>query len=226
MDDNFFIFKFYIIDIRSTICVWSNQESSSDQMKRILSMLVLVVTLVIISTNICMYAATSSLINDETSADAILVLGCGTKDGKPSLMLQDRLDKAIELYENNQASTIILSGDPSDNEVEIMKTYMIDQGISEDILILDNEGYSTYQSLYNAKNIYDFNNIIIVTQQYHLYRALYIGISLDMNVTGVSAQNVRYNGQIGRDVREILARTKDYFNCILKLETDYIGINI
>ncbi|MCD7840055.1 MAG: YdcF family protein [Erysipelotrichaceae bacterium] len=195
-------------------------------MKKLLSMIIIAMVLVIISTNICMYVSTSSLINDNATADAILVLGCGTKDGKPSLMLQDRLDKAIELYENNQASTIILSGDPSDNEVEIMKTYMIDQGMSKDVLILDNEGYSTYQSLYNVKNIYDFDNIIVVTQQYHLYRALYIGISLDMDVNGVSTQNVRYNGQIVRDAREILARTKDYFSCILNLDTDYIGINI
>ncbi|MCD7807709.1 MAG: YdcF family protein [Erysipelotrichaceae bacterium] len=195
-------------------------------MKKLLGLFVVACILVIVSTNICMYASTSSLINDDSNADVILVLGCGTKDGKPSLMLKDRLDKAIELYENKQASTIILSGDPSDNEVEIMKTYMIDEGMSEDVLILDNEGYSTYQSLYNAKNIYDFNNIIVVTQQYHMYRALYIGISLDMNVSGVSAQNVRYNGQIVRNVREILARTKDYFSCLFGLETDYIGINI
>lgn len=134
--------------------------------------------LVIISTNICMYTSTSSLINDNATADAILVLGCGTKDGKPFLMLQDRLDKAIELYENNQVSTIILSGDSSDNETKIMKEYMIDQGINEDVLILDNEGYSTYQSLYNAKNVYHFNSIIVSTQQYHMYRALYILVYL------------------------------------------------
>ncbi len=191
-------------------------------MKKLLGLFVVACILVIVSTNICIYTSTSSLINDKTTADAILVLGCGTK----SLMLQDRLDKAIELYENNQASTIILSGDPSDDEVEIMKEYMIENSIDEDVLILDNEGYSTYQSLYNTKNIYNFDNIIVVTQQYHLYRALYIGISLDLDVVGVSAQNVRYNGQAIRDAREILARTKDYFNCMLKLNTDYIGINI
>lgn len=182
--------------------------------------------LIIISTNICICTSTSALLNNYTTADAILVLGCGTNDGKPSLMLQDRLDKAIELYENNQAFTVLLSGDPNDNEVEIMKEYMVDQGIDENVLILDNEGYSTYQSLYNAKNIYNFNNVIVVSQQYHLYRALYIGLSLNMDVTGVCAQNMIYNGQIIRDAREILARTKDYFNCILKLETDYIGINV
>lgn len=193
---------------------------------RLLSMIVIIGIIVIVSTNICIYASTSSLINDDATADAILVLGCGIKDGKPSLMLQDRLDKAIELYENHQASSIILSGDPSDNEVEIMKDYMIENGIDEDILILDNEGYSTYQSLYNVKNKYSFDSVIVVTQQYHLYRALYIGIALDLDVVGASTQNARYNGQIIRETREILARTKDYFNCMLKLETDYIGINI
>lgn len=95
-----------------------------------------------------------------------------------------------------------------------MKEYMIDYGIDENALILDNNGYSTYQSLYNAKNIYSFDSIIVVTQQYYLYRALYIGISLDLNITGVSAKHMSYQGQIVRVAREILARTKDYFYCI------------
>ena len=76
------------------------------------------------------------------------------------------------------------------------------------------------------KHIFKLNKIIIVTQEYHLYRALYIANSLDIEAYGVDATKVRYTGQLYRDLREILARNKDFFKCIFEPEATHMGDTI
>jgi vancomycin permeability regulator SanA len=83
-------------------------------------------------------------------------------------------------------------------------------------LVLDNEGFSTYESIYRAKEVFGAEKVIIVTQEYHLHRALYIARELGIEAYGVSADIRTYRGQSYRDLREHLARTKDFFKCLVE----------
>lgn len=166
--------------------------------------------------------------NDE-KADCILILGAGVKDGKPKPMLRDRLLTGIELYKSGAAEKIIMSGDHGRadyDEVNVMRAFALEQGVSAEDIFLDHAGFSTYDSVYRAKNIFGAENIIIVSQKYHLYRALYIAKKLDVKAAGVSANLNTYGGQLKRDIREIIARDKDFFKCIVKPEAEIMGDKI
>ena len=170
--------------------------------------------------------------NDYSSlknVDCILILGAGIWGDKPSPMLQDRLDEGVKLYKEGIASKIIMSGDHGReeyDEVNIMKEYAIEQGVPSEDIFMDHAGFSTYESIYRAKEIFDADNIVIVTQEYHLYRALYIADKLDINAYGVNSDPRKYSGQTFRELREVLARNKDFINCIIKPEPTYLGETI
>ncbi len=145
--------------------------------------------------------------------DYALVLGCSVhKDGKPSLMLKDRLDASLELYNNGKVSKIIVSGDHSEgySEVEVMEKYLINNNVLDSDIIRDNEGFNTRGSIKNYYDLYKDSKVIIVSQKYHLYRALLLANRYKLNSIGVSAREVNYHGQIFREIREVLARVKDF----------------
>ena len=152
--------------------------------------------------------------------DYILILGAGLKnDGSPSDMLTDRLLTGIDLINKAEANKLLLSGDNSGskyNEVGAMKEFVLDRGIGSDIIVLDNEGFSTYESLYRAKYEFGAEKIVIITQEYHLHRALYIAREFGIEAYGVSADIRAYRGQTYRDIREHLARCKDFFLCLIE----------
>ena len=155
----------------------------------------------------------------DKKVDAILVLGCGVVGSSPSLMLKDRLDTAIKLYKSGASSKLIMSGDHGSdvyNEVGVMKLYAIQNGVEAKDVFMDHAGFSTYESLYRAKEIFGVKSIAIVTQRYHLYRALHLAKKLGISSYGYSADTVRYRGQAYRDLREILARDKDFFTGVTK----------
>ena len=161
--------------------------------------------------------------------DCILVLGAGVWGDKPSPMLQDRLDQAIELYKNKVSSKIIMSGDHGTkeyDEVNIMKKYAIEKGVPSEDIFMDHAGFSSYDSIYRAKAIFGAKKIVVVTQEYHLYRALYIANSLGIDTYGVGADPRQYAGATYRHVREILVRNKDFVKCIFKPEPTYLGDTI
>ena len=159
--------------------------------------------------------------------DCILVLGCFVKDdGSPSDMLHDRLMRGVELYDVGAAPKLLMSGDHGReeyDEVAAMKQFSIDAGIPSEDVFMDHAGFSTYESIYRAKEIYQADKILIVTQEYHLYRALYIADQLGVEAYGVSSDYHTYVGQFMRDFREILARAKDCATCIFKPEPTYLG---
>ena len=159
--------------------------------------------------------------------DCILVLGAGVRsDGSLSAMLEDRLRRGVELYELGAAPKLLMSGDHGRegyDEVDAMKGYAVEQGIASTDVFMDHAGFSTYESMYRAKEIFQAKRIIIVTQEYHLYRAIYIAESLGLEAYGVSSDYRAYSGQTGRDVREILARVKDFGTSIFKPEPTYLG---
>lgn len=158
--------------------------------------------------------------------DCILVLGCGIIDNRPGLMLKDRLDKGIELYNQNSAPKLLMSGDHGQNghdEVSVMKRYAINNGVSSSDIFMDHAGFSTYESMYRAKEIFRAQKVIIVTQRYHMHRAIYIAQALGLEAYGVAAEDITYYGQALRDIREILARTKDFFTSAIKPEPTFLG---
>lgn len=161
--------------------------------------------------------------------DCIIVLGAGIWGDKPSYMLEDRLLEAIDLYQNNVSSKIIMSGDHGReeyDEVNIMKNYAIQRGIPSEDVFMDHAGFSTYDSIYRAKDIFKAKKVVIVTQKYHLYRALYIANQLGLEAYGVGADPRQYKGATYREIREILARNKDFIKCIFKPKPTYLGDSI
>lgn len=162
--------------------------------------------------------------------DCIIVLGCFVKpNGVPSDMLYDRIKMGNELYLSKAAPKIIMSGDHGQveyDEVSTMKAYAVDAGVPSEDVFCDHAGFSTYESIYRAKEIFGADKVIIVTQEYHLHRALYVAESLGIDAYGVSADYRAYAGQIGRDLREILARNKDFITSIFKPEPTYLGESI
>lgn len=177
-------------------------------------------TIIISALNIFIIEKTSSYIDFEKKQyDCILVLGAGLRaDGTPSDMLADRLSLAISLYKLGYSDIVLLSGDRSGeeyDEVSAMKAYCVDNGVPEENILCDNIGYSTFESIYNTKSFKEFEKILIVTQGYHLHRALYIARKMDIEAYGAASDPREYRGQIVRDVRESFARIKDFFKLMI-----------
>ena len=161
--------------------------------------------------------------------DCIIILGAGIWGDKPSPMLEDRLQEGINLYQNGVSDKIIMSGDHGRkeyDEVNIMKNYAIEKGMPSENIFMDHAGFSTYESIYRAKDIFQAKKVVIVTQKYHLYRALYIANRLGLEAYGVGADPRQYVGATYREIREVLARDKDFIKCIFKPEPTYLGDTI
>lgn len=172
-----------------------------------------------------------AIVDGETAgafgADCILVLGAGVRnDGSPSDMLRDRIDTGMSLYLSDAAPKLLMSGDHGRegyDEVNVMRDRALAAGAESADVFMDHAGFSTYDSLYRARDVFGVKRVIIVTQSYHLPRALYIARSLGLEAVGVSADLYTYFGQAGRDIREMAARTKDMLYCWFKPSPTYLG---
>lgn len=153
------------------------------------------------------------------SYDCILVLGAGVRDGRPTDMLRDRLDTAVELYFSGVAKKLLVSGDHGSDdydEVNVMKDYAVEKGVPSEDIFMDHSGFSTYESIYRADAVFGVESCIIVTQKYHLFRALYAAEQFGLRAVGVSADVREYSGAFYRETRETLARVQDFFECLFK----------
>lgn len=163
-----------------------------------------------------------------TNIDYIVILGAGIRRGKPSPMLEDRLKIGISLYKEGISNKILITGDHENDdydEVSVMKNYLIEHNIPEEDIALDNYGISTYDSVYRLKEVYKAKKIVIVSQKYHLYRAIYLAKTLNLESYGIEANLRTYRGQSYREVREVLARNKDFIKGIIKPEAVYTAFN-
>ncbi len=156
-------------------------------------------------------------IPEDIQVDCVVVLGAGLKaDGTPNHMLEDRIKVGVEVFDRIGADYILMSGDRSDqyyDEPAAMKKYAEGLGVDPDKIIVDNEGFSTFESITRTKSEFGFDNVVIITQKYHLYRALYIAEDSGVEAVGVSADLRSYRKQIIFSLREILARVKDFIWC-------------
>lgn len=160
-------------------------------------------------------------------ADCVLVLGAGVRgDGAPTPMLKDRLTQGVALYQVGASDRLLMSGDhgaPEYDEVNAMKQFAIESGVPSEKVFMDHAGFSTYESVYRAQAVFQAKKVIIVSQGYHLYRALYVADALGMEAYGVTADLQPYQGQWARQGREALARVKDFFFSLFKPAPTYLG---
>ena len=153
----------------------------------------------------------------EEGVDCILVLGASVTQDGPSPMLADRLDKGLELFGAGITNIMLLSGDNGTieyNEVQAMKDYALknggEAGLEAANIYLDYAGFSTYASAIRCKDVFQAKRVVIVTQRYHLYRAVWNAKLVGLDVVGVEANDTKA-GQVFRDIREVPARIKDFF---------------
>lgn len=202
---------------------------------KILILAVIVIIAVPFIINAAVVLSTSGRVVDieaaaEFKADCILVLGAGiADDGSPSRMLEDRLKKGIELYKSGASDKLLMSGDHGAtqyDEVNVMKDYAIQAGVPSEDIFMDHAGFSTYESVYRAKEIFKAEKIIFVSQGYHLPRALYTAASFGIDARGVSSDTGKYTLIKYYKLREFAARGKDFAMCILKPKPTYLGEEI
>lgn len=212
-----------------------DKKRKINRMIKIMIISIIILMIAIFSLNIYVVNNTKNEIVKEENVsniegvDCILILGAGIWGDKPSPMLEDRLKEGITLYKKGTIKKIIMSGDHSRedyDEVKIMKEYAESEGVPSEDIFMDHAGFSSYDSVYRAKEIFGVQKMIIVTQKYHLYRSLYIAKKLGIEAYGIESNLRTYPGQVFREIREILARDKDYFKCIMKPEASIMGEKI
>mgnify|MGYP001771137638 CR=1 FL=1 len=161
-------------------------------------------------------------------ADCILVLGSSVYGNTLAPTVENRVLTGLALYEGGASDRLLMSGDHGEkdyDEVNSMKQYCVDKGVEPNVIFLDHAGFSTYDSMYRARDIFGVRKVIIVTQGYHLYRAVYIARALGLEAYGVVADGPDHSflSDLRNQVRESLARVKDFVICIIEPEPTYLG---
>lgn len=200
---------------------------------------ILLVFLAYVSFNLIVVLSTASSVMEleegektDFQADAVLVLGAGVRaDGTPSHMLEDRLLTALALYQAGVCPKILVSGDHGRedyDEVNVMKAYLVDRGVPSENVFMDHAGFNTYDSLYRARSVFGAERLLVVTQRYHAYRAVYDGERLGVSCRAVAAPILSHEGtgyakQPWFSFRETIARSKDLLICLYQPEPKYLG---
>jgi len=199
---------------------------------RILALLMLttVVTACLINFYMIWSAGRNILTAEEALSigpDCVLVLGAQVfPSGRLSDMLEDRVLTAIDLYQKGVTDRILMSGDHKTiyyDEVNKMKAYAVDKGVPADDIFMDHAGFSTYESVYRAQTVFLAKKVVIVTQSYHLYRAVFTARALGLEAYGVASDLREYAGMPYNHAREFLARIKDFAYAIIKPLPTYTG---
>lgn len=174
-------------------------------------------------TNVWTLSYGSSVVRDPSMVphrSVVIVFGGGVKpDGSPSAMAAARLDRGIELYKQNKAETILITGDDGlyrVDEMTGMRQYALDRGVEESDIILDGHGYRTYESCLRANAVYGVEEAIAVSQSFHLSRIIYLCDNFGVHVVGVPADDhLPLRAKIKNNAREILARVKNWIDAEL-----------
>ena len=160
-------------------------------------------------------------------ADCVLVLGAKVyEDGSLSPVLGDRVNTGVSLYFSGAGKKLLLSGDHGQveyDEVNAMKATALSLGVPEDDVFLDHAGFSTYESMVRLKAVFGGERVVIVTQSYHLYRAVFIARCLGIEAYGVASDLRPYIKQGYYELRELGARTKDVIYTLFWPAPRYLG---
>lgn len=159
-----------------------------------------------------------------------LVLGASVfSSGKPSTILADRLNKTIELYVEKRISRILVSGDHGTkdyDEVNNMKKYLVERGVPDSVIFTDHAGFDTYNSITRAKLIFGVDSLIIITQEFHLKRAIYIARQKGLIADGYIADTRRYASMPYLMLRESFANIKAFMEVAIKKDPVFFGEKI
>lgn len=191
--------------------------------------IVLAIVVVLFMCNLVIYFRTEQYIyenaKDAPSVEVALIPGAAVfSKGSLSPIFEDRVNKAIELYNAKKVSKILVSGDnstTSHNEVNPVRNYLLKNGVPDEDIFLDHAGFDTYSSMYRARDIFQVDSIIISTQSFHLPRAVFIARVLGMNAYGISADNG--NVKINNYVREFFANEKAMFDLLINRKPKFLG---
>ena len=200
----------------------------------IIPVFILICALVPVAMNIYVVSFSSQYILtpeefEAQNVDCVMVLGAGVWGDSPSHMLEERLNRGIEVYNSPATNRLLMSGDHGRtdyDEVNVMKSFAMQSGAVSEEVFMDHAGFSTYESMYRARDVFDVKSLIIVTQEYHLYRAIYDARKLGLEAYGVAADgqyNYGLDMRLYNNLRESLARCKDVIWCIAQPEPTYLG---
>lgn len=198
-------------------------------LKSVVLLITVCVGLLIYSNIVVDIAGTKGIysISDSTPADAAIILGARVyKSGAPSPVLADRLQTGISLYKAGKVKKLLMTGDhgqTSYDEVNNMRRFALKEGVPEQDIFMDHAGFSTYESMYRARDVFRVNKAIVVTQKFHLPRALFLARNLGIDAQGVTADKRKYAGEDYLYFRELFARTKAVIQLALNSKPKYLG---
>jgi SanA protein len=172
-------------------------------------------------------------INEVPPRTAVLVLGSMTHGTRLSPVLQDRVTGGIQLMEGGKGKKLLLSGDHGQlyyDEVNAMRHYVLNNApaIQKEDIFMDHAGFSTWDSMYRARDVFEVRDLIIVTQKFHISRAVCMARSLGLDAVGYAINQDRYPKRSLRAwrYREYLARVKAFFSMVVKPKPRYLGDKI
>ena len=161
-------------------------------------------------------------------ADAAIILGAAVSpNGMLSGVLQDRVDRGIQLYRARKVKKLLMSGDHGEasyDEVTAMGRYAVQRGVPSEDIFLDHAGFTTYETMYRARDIFQVKRALVVTQDFHLPRSVYIARSLGIEAWGVASSQHSYSGEDYLKAREFPARLKAFLQVnVLHSRPTYLG---
>ena len=199
---------------------------------KVLFWLALAMVILIVAVQVYVSQSTKTQIvtlENAPTAPVVIVPGAGiTADKRPTAALRDRLDLAIQLYQDGKVQKLLLSGDNSYieyNEPEAMRQYALGQGIPDTDLVLDYAGRRTYDTCYRANAIFGLSDVIVTTQAYHLPRFVFLCDNLGLNVTGIPVSQSRYLPQryLFWQFREVFATMQAVWDIYIRHPLPILG---
>jgi len=209
-----------VIDqVRKFISVFKINKTILLKAKKFLIYAFIVVLLSLFLPNIIILWSTRNLISESidqiNNADAGIILGAAVYSRKRvSTVVSDRIEAAVQLYKMGKIKKILISGDHGEryyDEVNTIKFWLLKNNIPPEDIFLDHSGFSTYESIMRARKIFGLQNVVIITQSYHLPRSLYLAIHWRIIAQGYAADQRIYKKAKWFMIREYLARVKDFF---------------
>lgn len=165
--------------------------------------------------------------------DAIIVLGAKVTNEKLSYVLEDRLLAGVNIIYANKAQALLLSGDHGQkeyDEVNSMRKYILRRNfnIKKEQIFMDHAGFDTYDSMFRAKEIFGIKSAIIVTQDFHINRSVYIARNLGIDAYGFAVDESIYKASLRFNwrIRELLTRVKAFKDVLISSNPTYLGKKI
>lgn len=158
-----------------------------------------------------------------------IIFGAGLyRDGSPTPILRDRVETGARLYLSGKVEKLLMSGDNrflNYNEPEAMRQYAISLGVPNDAITLDYAGRRTYDTCYRAKAIFGVESALLVTQKFHMPRALFLCNALGLDALGVEANNKNYRNSslVIWNIREQFATFNAFIDIFVDKPTPVLG---